>query len=58
VFDFTAEWRCRFKTIERQQFSSGTAAQAVDYTDLWWNANESGWGVALTQDVGMIFAAW
>jgi len=58
VFDFTLNGVAGSKTIERQQFSSGTAAQAVDYTDLWWNANESGWGVALTQDVGMIFAAW
>ena len=57
-FNFTLNGAAGSKTIERQLFSSGTAAQAVDYTDLWWNANESGWGVALTQDVGMIFAAW
>ncbi|MCR4298394.1 MAG: hypothetical protein NUV75_06540, partial [Gallionella sp.] len=57
-FDFTLNGVTGSKTIERQAFSSGTAAQALDYTDLWWNASESGWGVALTQDVGMIFAAW
>ena len=57
-FDFTLNGVTGSKTIERQLFSSGTAAQALDYTDLWWNANESGWGVALTQDMGMIFAAW
>ena len=57
-FDFTLNGATGSKTIERQTFSSGTAAQALDYTDLWWNASESGWGVALTQDVGMIFAAW
>ncbi|MDP4030451.1 MAG: hypothetical protein Q8P42_15970 [Gallionella sp.] len=57
-FDFTLNGVTGSKTIERQMFSSGTAAQALDYTDLWWNANESGWGVALTQDKGMIFATW
>ncbi|MFA7241758.1 MAG: hypothetical protein WC091_16725, partial [Sulfuricellaceae bacterium] len=57
-FDFTLNGVAGSKTIERQMFSSGTAAQAVDYSDLWWNAAESGWGVALTQDVGMIFATW
>ena len=46
------------KSIERQSFSNGTAEFGTDYTDLWWNANESGWGIALTQDRGMIFAAW
>lgn len=46
------------KTIQRQRFASGTAAQPVDYSDLWWNAAESGWGVTLNQDAGMIFATW
>jgi sugar lactone lactonase YvrE len=58
VFDFTLNGLSGSKTIERQLFASGTAAQAVDYTDLWWNAAESGWGVSLTQDAGMLFAAW
>ena len=57
-FDFTLNGATGSKTIERQLFSSGTAAQALDYTDLWWNASENGWGVALTQDMGMIFDAW
>jgi len=57
-FDFTLNGVTGSKTIERQLFSNNTAAQALDYTDLWWNANESGWGVALTQDMGMLFAAW
>ena len=57
-FDFTLNGVAGSKIIERQLFSSGTSAQAVDYTDLWWNAAESGWGVALTQDMGMLFAAW
>ena len=30
-----------------------------DYTDLWWNPNESGWGLTITQHPSTnIFAAW
>ena len=31
---------------------------AADFTDLWWNANESGWGLSLTQHAGALFGAW
>ena len=57
-FDYILNGVSGSKPIERQLFSSGTAQFAVDYTDLWWNPDESGWGIALTQDHGMIFAAW
>ena len=34
-------------------------APAFDYTDLWWNPNESGWGLSITQHAShAIFAAW
>ena len=46
------------KSITQQVFATGTTPPAVDYTDLWWNANESGWGISLTQQFGTIFAAW
>jgi len=58
TFAFTLNGVSSTKVIERQLFSNGTAQAWVDYSDLWWNASESGWGVALTQDHGMIFAAW
>ena len=29
---------------------------SIDYTDLWWNENESGWGVNLIQQYETIFA--
>lgn len=44
------------KQIERQIFATGNTAPATDYTDLWWNENESGWGVALTRQNDMAFA--
>jgi len=46
------------KSVSRLVFATGTTPPAVDYTDLWWNQNESGWGVALTQQYGIASAAW
>lgn len=45
----------------------GAAAQvkpAVDYTDMWWNPSESGWGISIRQKlpvggtVDALFAVW
>ena len=58
IFDYILNGIAGSKYIEREFFDNGTAQFAVDYTDMWWNPNESGWGVALTQDHGMVFAAW
>jgi hypothetical protein len=36
-----------------------SSGPAYDFTDLWWNANESGWGLNLIQHAnGVIFAIW
>jgi len=38
---------------------SNTAAARTNYTDMWWNSSESGWGVTMTQDYnGPIFATF
>jgi len=47
----------RTVNIVRQLFASG-ATPGVDYTDLWWNPNESGWGMAITQQASVMFLAW
>ena len=44
------------KQITRQMFATGAVQPPVDYSALWWNENESGWGLAITQQFGMIFA--
>lgn len=44
------------RNVSRQLFATGAAQPAIDYSALWWNENESGWGVALTQQYGVIFA--
>ena len=52
------------KTIERQVFGpvptcvaqAGSRAGEANYTDLWWNPAESGWGVNLTHQGDILFA--
>jgi YVTN family beta-propeller protein len=48
----------RSVAIQRQVFNTGTTPPIVDYTDLWWNPNESGWGLAITQQYNIMFLAW
>ena len=49
----------RTVAIVRAEISGrGYVAPAVDFTDLWWNPNESGWGMAIAQQFGNIFLAW
>jgi hypothetical protein len=43
--------------IVRQAFAP-TVPLAIDYTDLWWNPSESGWGMAVTQQGNVMFLAW
>lgn len=57
-FVFTIDGVFNAKTITRQSIASGSVTPVPDYSDLWWNASESGWGVALTQQYGTIFATW
>lgn len=57
-FAFTINGVSGSKSLSRQLFGSGAGASAVDYTDLWWNSGESGWGIALTQQAPTIFATW
>jgi lysyl endopeptidase len=52
------------KAIERQVFStpptctftSASRAGSRNYQDLWWNSNESGWGINLAHQGSTIFA--
>lgn len=58
TFNYILEGVAGTKSITRQIFAMDNIPPAVDYSDLWWNPDESGWGVAITQEYGMIFAAW
>ena len=54
---YTVAGQTRTVPITRQVFRSGTSP-AVDYTDLWYNASESGWGMAITHQSDTMFLAW
>ena len=40
--------------------AAGQSTPAANYTDMWWNAAESGWGVSFAQHAGthQVFAVW
>jgi len=55
------------RALVRQQFGplptcsfglNPDPAANTNYTDLWWNPNESGWGINLAHQGDTIFAAW
>ena len=37
---------------------AGSRASATNYQDLWWNDKESGWGMHVSHEGDVIFAAW
>jgi poly(3-hydroxybutyrate) depolymerase len=57
VFSYSLNDANGTRNISRQQFGAGASTPIMDYSDLWRNAAESGWGVAVTQQYGTIFAA-
>jgi alpha-tubulin suppressor-like RCC1 family protein len=45
--------------LTRQPLAAGATQPAINYTDIWWaGANESGWGMAITQQFSTVFLAW
>lgn len=58
TFTFTIDGKAGSKAITRQVFKTAGVQANTDYTDLWWNADESGWGIQLTQQYESIFATW
>jgi hypothetical protein len=55
---YTVGGQSRTVAIGRQVFQSGATPPAVDYTDLWWNPSENGWGLSVTHEYGVMFLAW
>ncbi len=58
VSSYTVDGKSRLITLEREIFATNGTAPAINFTDIWWNPAESGWGLAVTQELGAIFAAW
>ena len=44
-------------SIERQVFSTAPVA-ATNYTDLWYNPTQPGWGLGIAHEGGVMFLAW
>jgi hypothetical protein len=55
---YSVAGQTRTVSLARQPLATGTFPPAVDYTDLWWNPGESGWGMAITQQFNIAFLAW
>ena len=55
---YTVAGQTRAVAISRQVFQATGTAPATNYTDLWWNPSESGWGIAVTQQFRVMFLAW
>ncbi len=55
---YTVAGQTRTVALTRQPLATGAIPPAIDYTDLWWNPGESGWGMAMTQQFGITFLAW
>ena len=62
VFNYTADCVTGSKQLTRLPFGNdaphwggGANTGAADFTDLWWNPFESGWGVSVTQHGSNIF---
>ena len=56
VYDVNGQKRT--VSVVRQVFASGIPSTGIDYSDLWWNPNESGWGLAITQQHGVMVLVW
>ena len=39
-------------------FTNSSRASASNYTDIWWNAAESGWGLTLAHQGNTVFGLW
>ena len=58
-FDFRINEITNSKVITVQPIGTDTTPPAINYTDLWWaGEQESGWGIAVTQQSSTIFATW
>jgi hypothetical protein len=55
---YTVGGSSRTVAITRHPITTGTAQPTVNYTDIWWNPGESGWGLAIAHQYGVMFLAW
>ncbi len=57
-FTWTIGTATKTKQIQRQSFGNAAPDWTYDYTDIWWNPAESGWGLTLAQHGNNVFGVW
>lgn len=66
-FDYTVGSHSASKSLSRYNFggkdvvctaAAGSRASASNYSDLWWNPNQSGWGVHIAHVDDALYATW
>jgi len=58
LFTYTVGGITQTKQIQRQPFGNAVPKWGTDFTDIWWNAAESGWGLTLAQHGNSVFGVW
>lgn len=57
-FTYTVGSITRTKQIQRQVFGNAPPNWGTDFTDIWYNPDEPGWGVTLAQHGNNVFGVW
>lgn len=59
VMDYVVDGQRGQKTLGVLDVAAGAAPGAADYTDIWWGGqDQSGWGLALVQQRGVLVGVW
>jgi len=58
LFSYSVNGVTKSSRIERQSFGNAAPQWGSDFTDLWFNPSQSGWGVALAQHGNNVFGVW
>jgi len=58
LFTYNVNGVTKSSRIERQSFGNAAPRWGSDFTDLWFNPAQSGWGVALAQHGNNVFGVW
>ena len=58
LFTYSVNGYTQTKQIQRQPFGDASPAWGYDFTDIWWDPNESGWGMTIAQHGNSLFAVW
>jgi hypothetical protein len=58
LFTYNVNGVAKSERIQRQSFGNASAQWGIDFTDLWFNPAESGWGLSLAQHGNNVFAVW